>query len=310
MRRFGIDVSRWQGDFNFAKAKKEGVEFVILRATYSSPGVANGGMDDKFNDYYSRAKGNGLPVGCYHYSMARNKAQALEEAKFLCSVLKGKQLEYPVWFDIEDPIHHTLGQRVCTDIVKTFVDYMRSQGWYCGVYSYLSFFRYNLFDGELSHYDHWVGQYGTACNYMPTSSLGMWQFGGDENYIRSNKIAGVVCDQDYCYKDYPAIIKGSGLNGFPKPIKRNEHILNGLDIKRKKDYLVFYTKGKKADTNKYGVECRIVNYKCVAIENWKGKMPLNGGWVLSGHGESEQWLKKHVKVGTTLVRDGNKVVIK
>ena len=32
-KRFGIDVSHWQGDFNFAKAKNnEGVEFAIIKA--------------------------------------------------------------------------------------------------------------------------------------------------------------------------------------------------------------------------------------------------------------------------------------
>ena len=42
----------------------------------------------------------------------------------------------------------------------------------------------------------------------------MWQFGGETNYIRTNKIAGQVCDQDYAYVDFPSIIKNAGLNGF------------------------------------------------------------------------------------------------
>lgn len=188
---------------------------------------------------------------------------------------------------------------------------MQDAGYFCGVYSYLAFFRYNLFDGELSYIDHWVGQYGTTCAYMPTSSLGIWQFGGDENYIRDPKVAGVVCDQNYAYKDYPTIIKGSGLNGYPKPAaKTTEHKLNGLDKKRRKDELIFYTKGKTADTNKYGVEVRVKDYKVVAIEKYKGKMKLDGGWVLSGHGEAAEWLQKYVKIGTKLVRSGDKVVIK
>ncbi len=42
----------------------------------------------------------------------------------------------------------------------------------------------------------------------------MWQFGGEANYIRSNKIAGVVCDQDYCYVNFPKIIKNGKYNGY------------------------------------------------------------------------------------------------
>ena len=44
----------------------------------------------------------------------------------------------------------------------------------------------------------------------------MWQFGGETNKIRTNKVAGVVCDQNYAYKDYPTQIKNAGLNGFKK----------------------------------------------------------------------------------------------
>ena len=44
----------------------------------------------------------------------------------------------------------------------------------------------------------------------------MWQFGGETNKIRTNKVAGITCDQNYCYKDYPAIMQTNGLNGFGK----------------------------------------------------------------------------------------------
>ena len=44
----------------------------------------------------------------------------------------------------------------------------------------------------------------------------MWQFGGESNYVRTNIIAGMVCDQDYAYEDFPLIIKHAGLNGFSK----------------------------------------------------------------------------------------------
>jgi len=44
----------------------------------------------------------------------------------------------------------------------------------------------------------------------------MWQFGGETNKIRSNKIAGVTCDQNYAYKDYPGIMIQKGINGYKK----------------------------------------------------------------------------------------------
>ena len=67
---------------------------------------------------------------------------------------------------------------------------------------------------ELERFDKWVAQWTKACTYP--GDYGMWQFGGETNKIRSNKVAGVVCDQNYAMKDYPKIIKDKGLNGFGK----------------------------------------------------------------------------------------------
>ena len=50
----------------------------------------------------------------------------------------------------------------------------------------------------------------------------MWQFGGETNKIRSNKISGQSVDQDYCYYDYPGVIKKAGLNGYTKPNNKEE----------------------------------------------------------------------------------------
>ena len=47
--------------------------------------------------------------------------------------------------------------------------------------------------------------------------LGMWQYGGETNYIDSPSIAGVgTIDQNIAYKDYPTIIKNGGYNGYKK----------------------------------------------------------------------------------------------
>ena len=51
-QRFGIDVSHWQGDFNFANAKNnEGVEFAIIKA---GGGDRNFFMKNSVTDYLHR----------------------------------------------------------------------------------------------------------------------------------------------------------------------------------------------------------------------------------------------------------------
>lgn len=204
---FGIDVSKWQGNFDFAKAMSEGVQFAILRGAYSTS------KDVKFEQYYNACKELNLPVGVYHYSMAKSVSEALTEANFLINnILKGKQFEYPIYMDVEDKVQRALGKDLLTDIVIAFCDTLEKAGYYVGIYSSASFFKTYMHESKIERFDKWIAQWSKSCTYK--GEYGMWQFGGETNKIRSNKIAGVTCDQDYCYKDYPSIIKGVGLNGF------------------------------------------------------------------------------------------------
>ena len=209
MQKFGIDISTWQKGFNFDKAKAEGVEFVILRGAYSTS------KDKQFDTFYNQCKEKGLPVGVYHYSIAKTVAAAKKEADAMLKILAGKQFEYPIYLDVEDKVQAALGKDTLTAIIETWCDTLQKAGYYVGIYSTYYFLRDNTHMERLAKYDKWIAQWHTRC----TSSIpyGMWQFGGETNKIRTNKVAGVVCDQDYCYVDYPSIIKNSGFNGFKKP---------------------------------------------------------------------------------------------
>ena len=83
-----------------------------------------------------------------------------------------------------------------------------------GIYSSLWYFSAYLHDDELTELPHWVASWSKTCLFEPESCFGMWQFGGETNLIRSNKVAGVVCDQDYMLIDYPRLIREAGKNGF------------------------------------------------------------------------------------------------
>lgn len=95
----GIDISTWQGpNLDFKKLKKSGVNFAIIRA-----GFGTGNKDNQFENNYSKAKKAGMPVGAYWYSYALSAEGARAEAQSCISMLKGKQFEYPIYFDLEDP---------------------------------------------------------------------------------------------------------------------------------------------------------------------------------------------------------------
>ena len=209
---FGIDVSRWQGAvYPLQKAQQEGVKFVILKGGGADDGYYK---DGAFENNYALAKKLNMPVGAYWFSYAMNPEQAKKEAEyFYQNCLKGKQFELPVYIDVENKTQLSIGKRALTDIVKTWLDYLEKKDYWVGIYSSLSYFNNYLYDNELSKYAHWIAQWSTNLS----RDCGMWQFGGETNYIRSNKVCGMVTDQDYMLFDYPKAIKERGKNGFPKP---------------------------------------------------------------------------------------------
>lgn len=228
-QRFGIDVSHWQGDFNFANAKNnEGVEFVIIKAGGGDDGLYK---DSRFEDNYRKCVECGLPKGAYFYGNAKSVDDAKKEAEYFISILSGKKYEYPVFYDVEGKMITDNDRATLTEIVKAFCEIMESAGYWVGIYSSESFFNSEMNDGELTRYSHWVARWGKS---KPATNSGaetqMWQFGGETNLIRSNKINGQTCDQDYCYVDYPAKIKAAGLNGYAEsrtstPAKKSDEVI-------------------------------------------------------------------------------------
>ena len=214
-RTFGIDVSTWQSNFNFKQASNEGVKFAILRGAY------NRSKDNRFEEYYKNAKAVGLNVGVYQYSMATTVDEALAEAKFLeNNVLKGKKFELPIYYDIEDNVQKNLSKNQVSNIAKTWLDYLEGKGYFVGIYSSKSFLEVYLNEDVRIDYSIWVAQWATECTYQ--GPYGMWQFGGETNLIRTNKVAGVVCDQNYMIVDYPTLIVEKGMNGYSSSNKGNE----------------------------------------------------------------------------------------
>ena len=212
MKKFGIDISHWQGNFNFDKAIAEGVEFVVIKGGGADAGYYK---DSMFERNYAEAKKKGLPVGCYWFSKATSIIEAENEARyFYQEILQGKQFELPVYMDVEHNQMLGLSKQELTNIIKVFCAFLENKGYFVGVYSSLSYFRSSMNDKDLQKYTHWVAQYYSSCTYENKDVLGMWQFGGSTNLLRSNLIAGVVCDQNYMYVDFPEIIKKGGYNGF------------------------------------------------------------------------------------------------
>lgn len=199
----GIDVSVWQGDIDFAKVKASGIGFAIIRAGYG-----DGNKDTKFEQNYSRAKAAGLPIGAYWYSYAKSADGARQEAQKCAELLKGKQFEYPIYFDLEEQSQLSQGRDFCSALIKAFCDELEAQGFFAGFYTSLSAVNSYVTDAVKQRYAYWCAQWNSKCDY--TGQYGLWQ------YSSKGSVSGISgnVDLDYAYIDYPSIIKAAGLNGY------------------------------------------------------------------------------------------------
>ena len=212
---FGIDISEWQSGFKYAQATKEGVKFAILRAGFT--GYGNGiskAKDASFEEHYKNAKAQGWGVGAYWFSRATTYANGAAEAQWMIdNCLKGKKFEYPIAIDVEDSYYQAkAGKKAVAQAIKGFCETLEKAGYYAAVYANLNWFNNYIDTPSISAFDKWVAYWGSTRSTK--YSHGLWQFGGGSNYIRTTKVAGVTCDQNYAYKDYPTIMKNKGLNGF------------------------------------------------------------------------------------------------
>lgn len=203
----GIDVSQWQGNIDFAKVKAAGVKFVIIRAGF---GKYTSQKDPYFEQNYKNAKAAGLDVGVYWYSYATSAADAVAEAKACMTVISGKKFEYPIFFDLEERSQFNKGRAFCDGLVKAFCGELEKCGYFAGLYISRSPLQSYMSSDVAKRYTLWVAEYASKLNY--SGIYAMWQ------YTSSGKVNGISgnVDFDYCYVDYPTMIKNGGYNGYAK----------------------------------------------------------------------------------------------
>lgn len=199
----GIDVSGYQGNIDFKKVKESGVEFVIVKAGYSTSTVPS------WENNFANAKNNGLKVGAYWFSYATTIEQGVAEAKAFIAALKGKRLDFPVYMDLEERAQFDKGKEFCTELVKAFCGELTKAGYYAGVYSTTYWYTNYVEESVRETYLAWIADYRGECYY--TGTYGIWQYG-------TGRVPGVQyeCDLDEGYVDYSVYIKENGLNGYPK----------------------------------------------------------------------------------------------
>ena len=207
MEMKGIDVSVHNGVIDWNKVKAAGIQFAILRAGY---GRVVSQKDGKFEENYKNAKAAGIPVGAYWYSYAVTPDEARLEAQVCLEILKGKQFEFPIFFDQEEKKTLDTGKANCSAMIRAFCEVLEKAGYWVGLYTSRSCLSTHIEDDIKTRYAIWAAEWASKLNY--SGSVGIWQYSSKG---KINGISGDI-DLDTAYVDYPASVKKAGLNGFAK----------------------------------------------------------------------------------------------
>lgn len=208
-----IDVSAWQGKIDFKAVADSGVKGVIIRlARYNSD------KDEYFDRNYTEAKKNGLMVGCYFFMGAQTTDSAQQEAEKVTGLLNENkyELELPVFYDVENDHGDDVGaissldKQLLTDIIKTFCETMKKNGYYAGYYSNVKFAHGEYYPEQLRAYPYWVARWSD--NNTCVMPYYVWQ------YSCTGKVPGIEgdCDLDLCFADFYTYIKDRGYNNLKK----------------------------------------------------------------------------------------------
>lgn len=284
-----IDVSEWQGDIDWAKAKADGVEGVIIRLGY---GWGNN-ADKKAQRNISECKRLGIPFGIYWYSYADTPSIAKGEGADVVAKLRQfgvnpSDLAYPVYYDLEkwtwEGHQPPTDPNVYNDIVNNWYSALQSAGYKnLGVYSYTSYLQGPLKHANIYAKTTWVAQYGARMgfNSFPTNSRG-WQ------YTSSGKVDGISGNVD--------------MNAFGN--KEYESLINLLWVVRDEDIAVGASVNAPYTDLEYKWQSYNVNTgKWKTIANWN-----SANWAGWSDDVGTYWLHLEVRDAASKTSVGEKTI--
>ena len=284
-----IDVSGWQGDIDWAKAKADGVEGAIIRLGYGEGNNA----DKKAQRNISECKRLGIPFGIYWYSYADTPALAKEEGTDVVAKLKQfgvnpSDLAYPVYYDLEkwtwEGHQPPTDPNVYNNIVNNWYSALQSAGYKnLGVYSYTSYLQGPLKHADIYAKTMWVAQYGARMGFdsFPTNSRG-WQ------YTSSGKVNGISGNVD--------------MNAFGN--KEYESLINLLWVVRDEDIAVGASVNAPYADLEYKWQSYNVNTgKWKTIANWN-----SANWAGWSDDVGTYWLHLEVRDAASKTSVGEKTI--
>ena len=212
--RYGIDVSRHNAHpgggyqrIDWATVKNQ-IDFAIVRCGYGQNLDDNGGYrqdDDEFYYNMNECRKYNIPVEVYLYSYADNTTKANNEADHVLRLCKNyKDIVHMIWYDVEDDYLFNkvksgqVSKSTVGDIVNTFADRLKANGYNVGLYSYKSALQTYFPTDIINKYDIWLAHFVNGVNQQNVLSnmssypgtYVMWQ------YTSAGTVAGIATAVD------------------------------------------------------------------------------------------------------------------
>lgn len=301
----GVDVSKWQGNINWKKVAKTDVDFAIIRCGFGD------NLTSQDDNYWEKNVAGcikyNIPFGTYLYSYAQTNTQAKSEAQHVLRLLNGRDVYFPIYYDMEENEQAKLGKSKVGKLANIFMNEIKAQGYKVGIYANLNWWT-NYIPGSFgtnTEISKWVAQWDHKLGYKGTAN--MWQCTSKGSV---SGISGRV-DLNFWFGDYNAdwykrsnTVSSSITTDIPNKAKiksiKAKHRKLIVKVKKAKNavgYKVKYSRYKsmKKSKSKYSRK------RTITLKNLRGKKryyiqvrsyntKLNGKRLYA-----KQWSKKKSK---------------
>ena len=196
----GIEISAEQGDIDWKKVKEnKSINFAILRA-----GIGNE-TDKKFEDNYKAAKNSGIPLGVYWVAKSTDISEAEVECEKFKNILEGKQIEFPIYYVIEEEAFYLEWDSILSVFQNTFISTKYLRGLRAKQSKIQKYFDNDEFEG----YEVWMSD---ICKSYPELNVDTYVW----NYNNEGKIDGIKGNVSLVKSilNYTKITFDNNYNGF------------------------------------------------------------------------------------------------
>lgn len=192
-----IDVFSGNGKIDWAKVKKAGVAYAIIRATVKANTV-----DTQFVNNVNGCRNQTIPFDVYKYSYAKTEAAVKNEVDIVVNLLKKYSIKgCYIWWDVEDPSIRALGKSKITTLIKYAEKLIVAAGYKFGLYCGLDWYQ-NVLEVDKLNYIYWIARYPSTKKspldtnpddkYKPVLKHQMWGW----QYTGTGSVPGVSGDCD------------------------------------------------------------------------------------------------------------------